>query len=446
MLHSVESFDFETRPAQLHVRVRASDPYGASVEGSFAVELKDIFENQPPTDLNSSGDLSILENQPAGTFVGEFTAVDPNGDAITFDLVDGEGAEHNGLFELSLNGVLHSVESFDFETRPAQLHVRVRASDPYGASVEGSFAVELKDIFENQPPTDLNSSGDLSILENQPAGTFVGEFTAVDPNGDAITFDLVDGEGAEHNGLFELSLNGVLHSVESFDFETRPAQLHVRVRASDPYGASVEGSFAVELKDIFENQPPTDLNSSGDLSILENQPAGTFVGEFTAVDPNGDAITFDLVDGEGAEHNGLFELSLNGVLHSVESFDFETRPAQLHVRVRASDPDGASVEQSFSIELVDVDENKAPEDLRTRSPLVIFENQPVGSVVGEFWQQIGMEMPSHLIFSKEIMITLCLCSKPMVPYAPERSLISKPARSMKFLSDQQINSINFLIN
>ena len=348
----------------------------------FRVAIKP--KNSAPTDLNSTTELSITENQPAGTFVGEFTAVDPNGDAITFDLVDGEGAEHNGLFELSLNGVLHSVESFDFETRPAQLHVRVRASDPYGASVEGSFAVELKDIFENQPPTDLNSSGDLSILENQPAGTFVGEFTAVDPNGDAITFDLVDGEGAEHNGLFELSLNGVLHSVESFDFETRPAQLHVRVRASDPYGASVEGSFAVELKDIFENQPPTDLNSSGDLSILENQPAGTFVGEFTAVDPNGDEITFDLVDGEGAEHNGLFELSLNGVLHSVESFDFETRPAQLHVRVRASDPYGASVEGSFAVELKDIFENQPPTDLNSSGDLSILENQPAGTFVGEF--------------------------------------------------------------
>ena len=41
-------------------------------------------------------------------------------------------------------------------------------------------------------------------------------------------------------------------------------------------------------KKYFRKQPPTDLNSSTNLSILENQPAGTFV-KFTAVDPN-DAI------------------------------------------------------------------------------------------------------------------------------------------------------------
>ena len=33
------------------------------------------------------------------------------------------------------------------------------------------------------------------------------------------------------------------------------------------------------------NQAPTDLNSTAALSISENQPVGTIVGEFNATDP-----------------------------------------------------------------------------------------------------------------------------------------------------------------
>ena len=38
-----------------------------------------------------------------------------------------------------------------------------------------------------------------------------------------------------------------------------------------------------------------DLNSTTALTIAENQPAGTIVGEFNATDPEGDTITYQLI-------------------------------------------------------------------------------------------------------------------------------------------------------
>ena len=56
------------------------------------------------------------------------------------------------------------------------------------------------------------------------------------------------------------------------------------------------------------NKAPVDLNSSATLTIAENQSIGTIVGEFNATDPDGDAITYSLVSGEGDGNNSLFKI------------------------------------------------------------------------------------------------------------------------------------------
>ena len=38
----------------------------------------------------------------------------------------------------------------------------------------------------------------------------------------------------------------------------------------------------------YTNKAPTDLNSTAPLTVAENQPVGTIVGEFNATDPEGD--------------------------------------------------------------------------------------------------------------------------------------------------------------
>ena len=54
------------------------------------------------------------------------------------------------------------------------------------------------------------------------------------------------------------------------------------------------------------NKAPTDLNSTTVLSIAENQPAGTTVGQLIANDPEGDAISYHLVSGQGDGNNSMF--------------------------------------------------------------------------------------------------------------------------------------------
>ena len=56
----------------------------------------------------------------------------------------------------------------------------------------------------------------------------------------------------------------------------------------------------------YVDQPPSELNSTTELTVTENQPIGSIVGKFNATDPEGGVVTYQLVDGEN--NNSLFTL------------------------------------------------------------------------------------------------------------------------------------------
>ena len=89
----------------------------------------------------------------------------------------------------------------------------------------------------------MNSSAPLTVTENQPGGTIVGEFVVVDPDDDAVlTYHLVSGAGDAHNSLFTLETNGTLKTVTTFDFESNASTYSIRVQVRDEFNATVEGN------------------------------------------------------------------------------------------------------------------------------------------------------------------------------------------------------------
>lgn len=102
------------------------------------------------------------------------------------------------------------------------------------------------------------------------------------------------------------------------------------------------------------NHAPTGLLLSAD-TVLENEPADTRVGAFTGVDPDvGDSLSYALVDGPGGDDNQLFYL-VDGDLFAGVSFNFEQQ-ATRSIRVETMDQDSLSIQQVFTLHLVDVDE------------------------------------------------------------------------------------------
>ena len=154
--------------------------------------------------------------------------------------------------------------------------VTVRASD--GSLYDDQvISVSVTDVFENTSPSNL-AAGSLSITENQAVGTVVGEFTATDPEGGAISYHLVSGIGMETIPLFTLDANGTLKTAVLFDYESNASSYSIRVQAKDEYNATVEGNFTAVLTDVYEPTQPNhfvDLNSTVNLEMIWVEP-GTF--------------------------------------------------------------------------------------------------------------------------------------------------------------------------
>ena len=327
--------------------------------------------NEAPTQLDLNGS-TIQENQPAGTLVGKLSATDPDANAThTFSLLGG-----GNLFSLDTNGTLRTLHSFDYETNASSYAISVRATDEHNASLDGNFTIALLNQVEdldvdgtedhydsdddgdgfsdsteigygsdprdpqsvaNATPNALDLNGS-TIQENQPSGSFVGRFLAIDPDAKStLVFSLLKG-----NHLFDLDANGTLRTLVSLDYETNATKYFISVRVTDEHNASLDGNFSLSLQNEMEL---LELNGS---TIVENQPTGTFIGRISLNDPDANAtLSYSLLH----ESNSLI-LDANGTLRTLVSLDYETNATKYSISVRVTDEHNASLDGNFSIALL----------------------------------------------------------------------------------------------
>ncbi|MFM7426568.1 MAG: cadherin domain-containing protein [Elainella sp.] len=125
------------------------------------------------------------------------------------------------------------------------------------------------------------------------------------------------------------------------------------------------------------NRPPTALSLSP-RTTAENVADGSPIGSFTTTDPDGDtSFGYQLVAGTNSDDNAAFTI-VGNQLQIRNSPDFEAKPFYL-IRVRTTDPGGLSLEQTFRIDVTDL--NEAPTDLALSSQTV-NENVALNTLVG----------------------------------------------------------------
>ena len=192
-------------------------------------------QNYAPTDLELNNTI-IFTYQAAGSMVGGFTTTDLNDpnlqDTYTYSLLTGPGGEDYALYSISENR-LQTASEFTSEANHSLL---VRVADSGGEYFDKNFTIQVLD-------------------------------PALDPDGDGLTNQ-------------QEWLAGTRHDHPDSD--------------GDGFSDSAEitaGTNPLDAED-FPNAAPTDLNSTDLLIVAENQPAGTFVGEFNATDPDGDVIVY----------------------------------------------------------------------------------------------------------------------------------------------------------
>lgn len=303
--------------------------------------------NEAPEIENQT--FSLEENSEIGILVGAIVATDPEGDPLTYAILSGNEGDAFSLDESSGELTVANEAAIDFETTPTFI-LTIEVTDTEPKSNTAEITVNLTDVFENQAP--VFEAQVFTINEHSPIGTVVGELEASDAENDELTFTI---ESGNESGLFALdNANGniTVANSENLDFEL-VQQVILQVIVSDG-DLSTEAAITIDLIDVDENinQPPA-INDQ-QFSILLSSSTGEIIGTVNASDPNGDELTFSIINGNDA---GVFTIdATNGELSILDATNLTETSYTLTVDVS----DG-ELNSSASITIEVTDENFAPE-------------------------------------------------------------------------------------
>lgn len=296
--------------------------------------------NTGPTNFSYNA-LSFSENAANGTVVGVASASDPDGDALSYSLVDDAG----GRFTIDpATGEITVADGSLLDFEDASSHdITIRVVDSAGNATENTWTLEVDD--SNEGPTDISLTSN-SVAENVADGTVVGTASATDPDaGEAFTYTLTDDAG----GRFGIDPNtGVVTVADGSQLNFEDTASHnVTIRVTDSGGNTYDEVMAIDLTDV--NEGPTDATLSAN-SVTENAANGTVIGTVTGIDPDaGESFTFSLTD----DANGRFAIDPNaGVITVADGsrLDYETATSH-NVTVRVTDSGGNTYDEVMTLNI-----------------------------------------------------------------------------------------------
>jgi len=289
--------DYETQSMyELIVRVSDGVLYQDSLLQVFLLD-----SNEAPVIVGAS-DSVLMENVSAPLMVGTLLATDPENDDLTWRILANEDST---LFGLQGDSII-SLRSANYELDSLYL-IQIEVSD---GVLSDTAEIPIRILDTNEAPQQLQLS-DSVFAENNLPGIPIALITAVDPDGDAVSFSIAPGADSS---LFAIA-NDSLVFTEVADYENRNIYT-LNIQASDGELGAVR-EFTIYVDDV--NESPHSLVLS-DTSIVEIRSPLQLVGLLSAVDPDGDALVYSILDSlDGA----FFELTSDSMdFNSVA--DYET--------------------------------------------------------------------------------------------------------------------------
>jgi hypothetical protein len=277
--------------------------------------------------------VNVSETAPVGTVVATFSAIDPEGNALTYSL-SGSGSD---LMTVSETGEVTLVDDLDFEA-DSLLVVILEISDGANITTE---EITINVINDDEPATIAASVSASSFAENTAIGASIASVDANDPEGNSVTFTLA-GTGSDN---FSIDASGNITLATGLDFETT-SSYEITVVADDGTFASTE-VITITVADV--NEAPTLIASVASNAFQENTATGTAIASSSVSDPESNAITFTL-SGDGSE---LFAIDEEGNVTLVGSLDYETTTSYT-LTITASDGTN-SVSETLTFTINDID-------------------------------------------------------------------------------------------
>lgn len=332
--------DYEVKQ-KFTLKIRVTDTDNpAPVESTTATITINVTDQPdvPPT----MGDqpFTIAENSAAGATVGTLTYNDPDtNDSHTFTITSGPAPfVIDGIGKITVA----AGAQLNFEAQP-QYNLTVQIKDEGGNTDAANVTISVTNV--NEAPTVGPQT--FNVAEDANNGAVVGTVVATDPDsGTTLTYSIDAGTP------FAINANtGQLTVADSskLDFETKP-QVKFKAKAQDNGAPSKSGEGEITVNVTAVNDPPRAVPGIADVIVNEGAPPKVIDlrAAFADDEDPDSALTFEVV---GNSNPGLVATAVsnpNGTL----TLTF-TGAGIANVTVRAFDSGGASVDDTFKVDIND---------------------------------------------------------------------------------------------
>ncbi len=319
--------------------------------------------------------LTIPENSLSGASTNptKISVFEPEGQALTFDVLGGDG---QAVFDVGLNTglvTLKAGQALDYETKKSYT-LSVRVQDTEALTATATITINVTDVSD-EPPVMNDQS--FTIAENSPNNTLVGKiaFTDLDVN-DTYTFTILSGNGSG-GGAFQIAANGniTVKDAAQLDYETQ-TKFVLNVKIQDFGGQQDTADITINLTNV--NEKPVISNQAFN-GLSEDASNGTVVGTVVATDPDGDPLEYIRTSGSTAF--GINSTTAQVTVVNSSLLNFETTPSPTF-GVTVNDGKGQSATATITVNLVDV--NDPPRVTGSGIPDLII-NEGTASATRNLW-------------------------------------------------------------
>ena len=309
-------------PTGVHVS-RARITITATFLGFIAALVPACENPQPPVSCGAIPQQTLT--------VGESVTVsacfdDPNGDVLVYAArsSDADIATATG------SGSAVTVTAVS----PGDAAVTIRADDPEGLTAEQTFAV----LVPNRVPVVVGEIADRELAVEESMTLDVSEYFS-EPDGQALRYEAAFGEGA---------IVGTLAGETVTIVAVAKGTAAVTLTATDPGGLSATVGFVVTVPNrgpVAEGTVESRMIEVGEAAMVDMAPFFS--------DPDGDELVYSVVTSDAELAAAVVEGSVITVTAVAKG--------SANVTVTATDPEDASVTQSFEVTVP----NRVPEAVGT---------------------------------------------------------------------------------
>ncbi|XP_075707206.1 protocadherin-8-like [Rhinoderma darwinii] len=374
----MKELDRESKSAYT-LELVAMDGGSPSRSGSAMVNVRvlDFNDNSPVFD-KSAVTVDIMEDAPVGYLLLDLNAEDPDEGAngeIVYGFSPQVSQEVRQLFKIdSKSGGVTLEGKIDFEMiQIYEFDVQAQDLSPNPLTATCKITVNIIDVNDNAPTitiTPLTSvdKGVAYLSEAAPKDSFVALISTTDKDSGSNSKVHCTLYGHEHFKLQQAYEDSFMIVTTTALDREKIAEYNLTLVAEDMGFPSLKTIklYTVRVCDENDNAPQF-TKQIYEVSVLENNSAGTYMTTLSAKDPdfglNG-KISYKLVDAKimGQSLSTFVAIdSESGVLRAVRSLDYE-KLKQLDFEVEASDNGDPQLSTRTYVNIKIMDENdNAPE-------------------------------------------------------------------------------------